>query len=91
MSLTKETKQQVMSKFQKDQNDTGSVEVQVSLLTESIKRLTTHLQNQKKDVHGQRGLLKMVNQRRRLLRYLKDEDPARYMSIIQSLNLRESL
>jgi small subunit ribosomal protein S15 len=69
--------------------DTGSPEVQVALLTARINQLTPHFQQHKKDHHGRRGLLKLVNQRKRLLAYLKDRDAERYTALIQKLGLRK--
>jgi small subunit ribosomal protein S15 len=70
-------------------NDTGSPEVQVALLTARINELTPHFKTHSKDHHGRRGLLKMVNQRKRLLAYLKDKDADRYTALIQKLGLRK--
>ena len=70
-------------------NDTGSPEVQVALLTAHINALTPHFKLHAKDHHGRRGLLKMVNQRKRLLAYLKDKDADRYTALIQKLGLRK--
>ena len=70
-------------------NDTGSPEVQVALLTARINELTPHFKQHKKDHHGRRGLLKMVNRRKRLLAYLKDRDASRYTALIQKLGLRK--
>jgi small subunit ribosomal protein S15 len=70
-------------------SDTGSPEVQVSLLTARINELTPHFKTHAKDHHGRRGLLKMVNQRKRLLAYLKDKDADRYTALIQKLGLRK--
>jgi len=70
-------------------NDTGSPEVQVALLTARINELTPHFKLHAKDHHGRRGLLKMVNQRKRLLTYLKDKDGERYTALIQKLGLRK--
>ena len=69
--------------------DTGSPEVQVALLTARINELTPHFKQHLKDHHGRRGLLKMVNQRKRLLAYLKDKDASRYTALIQKLGLRK--
>ena len=70
-------------------NDTGSPEVQVALLTARINELTPHFKTHAKDHHGRRGLLKMVNQRKSLLSYLKDREPARYTALIAKLGLRK--
>jgi len=82
-------KQEVIKKFQGHENDTGSAEVQIALLTTRILYLTEHFRTHKKDFHSRRGLLKLVNQRRKLLDYLKDRDVERYKKILQELNLRK--
>lgn len=87
--LTKEAKEAIIKEFQLKEGDTGSSEVQVALLTKSINTLNEHLKLNKKDHHSRRGLLKMVGQRRGLLNYLKDNDIARYRSIIERLGLRK--
>jgi small subunit ribosomal protein S15 len=86
--LTKEKKQDLVQTYKQHVTDTGSPEVQVSLLTERIRRLTDHLRANRKDFHSQRGLLKMVGHRRRLLRYLAREDEDRYRRLIGRLGLR---
>lgn len=86
--LNKEQTQEIIGNFQQGENDTGSPEVQVALLTEKIKYLTEHFKVHKKDHHSRRGLLKMVSQRRRLLDYLNRKDHERYRSLIQRLELR---
>jgi small subunit ribosomal protein S15 len=88
MSLTVERKREIVSKYGKDDNDTGSPEVQVALLTERINHLTEHLREHKKDHHSRRGLLMLVGQRRRLLNYLQSKQLDRYRSLIQELGLR---
>jgi small subunit ribosomal protein S15 len=88
MSLSVDRKAEIVSKFQTSQADTGSPEVQVALLTARIQHLMGHFENHKKDHHSRRGLLKMVNQRRKLLTYLKDRDQERYQALVQSLGLR---
>ncbi|MDT0497191.1 30S ribosomal protein S15 [Algiphilus sp. W345] len=88
MALTVEQKRTVLEKFQRAQGDTGSPEVQVALLSERIKTLAPHFEANKKDHHSRRGLLKMVNQRRKLLDYLKSEDADRYKMLIAELGLR---
>ncbi len=88
MALSKEKKQEIIAKFAKDPNDTGSVEVQVALLTARIEQLTEHLKVHRKDFHSRRGLYILVGRRRRLLQYLAQKDPARYRRLIQELNLR---
>jgi small subunit ribosomal protein S15 len=87
MALVKEDKQKILTDFAQHEGDTGSPEVQVALLTERIKRLTEHLKTHKQDVHSRRGLLQMVNKRRRILLYLTRKDPDRYKSIVQKLGL----
>ena len=78
--ITKDKKQEVIAQFKTHDNDTGSPEVQVAVLTERIRELTEHLKVHKKDFHSRRGLLKMVGSRRRLLRYLMNKDFNRYRS-----------
>ena len=87
--LETEKKQEVIKKFQGHENDTGSAEVQIALLTTRIIYLTEHFRSHKKDFHSRRGLLKIVNQRRTLLDYLKNKDVERYKKILQELNLRK--
>lgn len=89
MALTKEKKQDIISSFKIHDNDTGSPEVQVALLTERINYLTEHFKVHKKDHHSRRGLLKLVSQRRKLLDYLKRSDIKRYESLIERLGLRK--
>ena len=88
MSLTKEQKEDVISKYGKDASDTGSTEVQVAMLTAQLQELSEHLQTHKKDHHGRRGLLKMVGKRKRLLSYLEKTNYDGYKELIQSLGLR---
>ena len=88
MALIKEKKNEIIEKFRLHENDTGSPEVQIAILTERIEQLSEHLKIHKKDHHSRRGLLKMVGQRRRLLNYLKNKDIERYRAIISKLNLR---
>jgi small subunit ribosomal protein S15 len=88
MSITAERKSEVIKEYAKGENDTGSPEVQVAILTERIKNLTDHLQGHEKDFHSRRGLLVMVGQRRRLLDYLKKKDNTRYQDVIARLGLR---
>ncbi len=82
------SKAETIEKYKRGENDTGSPEVQVALLTERINHLTEHFKIHKKDHHSRRGLLKMVGQRRRLLDYLKKKDINRYRELIKSLGLR---
>ncbi len=88
MTLTAEQKSQVVKDHQLAEGDTGSPEVQVALLTARIKHLTGHFENHKKDHHSRRGLLKLVNQRRSLLDYVKKKDVQRYRDLIGRLGLR---
>ncbi len=88
MTLTQEKKQELVERFGRSENDTGSVEVQVALLTERINGLTEHLREHSKDHHSRRGLLMLVGQRRRLLNYLRRRDLDRYRELIGELGLR---
>lgn len=81
-------KEEIVEQFKRHESDTGSPEVQVALLTQRIQQLTGHLQQHRKDHHSRRGLLKMVGQRRRLLRYLRNEDITRYRELVKTLGLR---
>lgn len=87
--MTKERKQEIIEKFKRDANDTGSPEVQIALLTERITELTEHLKVHTKDNHSRRGLLKMVGKRRSLLNYLSRKDVERYRAIVEKLSLRK--
>jgi small subunit ribosomal protein S15 len=89
MPLHAERKVEIIDGFRKHDSDTGSSEVQVALLTERIKYLTTHFKTHKKDFQSRRGLLKLVGQRRRLLKYLKSNDIERYRGLIKTLGLRK--
>jgi len=88
MSLTTENKNEVMTAFATKEGDTGSPEVQVALLTERINGLSGHFKDNHKDHHSRRGLLKMIGQRRNLLKYLKAKNFDRYRSLIERLGLR---
>lgn len=88
MAMTANDKADVISKYARGSGDTGSPEVQVALLSARINELTPHFSSNKKDHHSRRGLLRMVNQRRKLLDYLKRKDLGRYQELIQSLGLR---
>jgi small subunit ribosomal protein S15 len=88
MALTKERKSQIIRDFHRSDDDTGSTEVQVAVLTHRIQELTEHLKTHRKDHHSRRGLLQMVGRRRRLLEYLKREDIERYRELISRLGLR---
>ena len=87
--ISKERKSQIIEKYKRDENDTGSPEVQIAILTERINELTEHLKVHKKDNHSRRGLLKMVGKRRNLLKYLEKKDVNRYRNIIKELGLRK--
>lgn len=87
--MDKTTKQEIISKFGRNDQDTGSPEVQIALLTWRINHLNDHLKEHKKDHHSRRGLLKMVGQRRGLLKYLKAKDVVAYRELIQELGLRK--
>ena len=89
MALTKDVKEQIVKKYGKDEKDTGSVEVQVAILTEEINTLTEHLKTHIHDFHSKRGLLMKVGKRRNLLDYLKKHDVVRYREIIKKLGLRK--
>jgi small subunit ribosomal protein S15 len=89
MSLHSAKKTELISKYKTHENDTGSPEVQIALLSERITQLTDHFQTHAKDHHSRRGLLKLVGQRRRLLDYLKAEDVDRYRKVLSALNLRK--
>ena len=90
MSITQEKKQELIKRFGRFEGDTGSPEVQIAILTERIKNLTEHIKANKKDLHSRRGLIGMVNKRRKLLNYLKRKNPERYQQIIQELGIRET-
>ena len=89
MSMDTTRKQDLINQYRLHDNDTGSPEVQIALLTERINYLTEHLKAHKKDHHSRRGLLKMVGQRRALLNYLKEIDVERYRTILVKLQLRK--
>jgi small subunit ribosomal protein S15 len=89
MALIREEKEKILKSFAQHEGDTGSPEVQIALLTERIKRLTEHLKGHKQDIHSRRGLLQMVNKRRRILMYLTRKDPDRYKAIVQKLGLEK--
>ncbi len=88
MTLLKEEKERIIQEYKIHENDTGSPEVQIAILTARINNLTEHLKIHKKDFHSRTGLLKMVGQRRALLNYLKSKDVERYKTLISRLNLR---
>ncbi len=86
--VTKEKKEEIIKEFQKHEGDTGSPEVQIAILTHRINAVNEHLKTHKKDHHSRRGLLKMVGQRRGLLKYLQNNDIVRYRSLIEKLGIR---
>ncbi|HET6714660.1 MAG: 30S ribosomal protein S15 [Actinomycetota bacterium] len=88
MTLTKESKSQIIAEYARSDGDTGSAEVQIAVLTTRIAELTEHLKTHKHDHASRRGLLKMVGRRRRLLDYLRNEDIERYRDVIARLGLR---
>ncbi len=88
MSLSAEQTQEIINKYQRSENDTGSAEVQVALLTARITNLSEHFKNNAHDHHSRQGLLKMVSGRRKMLDYLKKKDITRYRELIASLGLR---
>ena len=88
MALATDVKKQIVGKFRVHKSDTGSPEVQVALLSRRIAELTEHFKTHQKDHHSRRGLLTLVAQRRRLLKYLKAEEPERYQKLIQELGIR---
>ena len=89
MSITPERKQELIEEYAVAAGDTGSPDVQVAILTERITNLTEHFTTHNKDNHSRRGLIKLVNQRRRLLDYVKNTDQERYAALIQRLGLRK--
>lgn len=89
MTITKERKQEVISDYRHESNDTGSPEVQIAILTERINGLTEHMRTHRKDFGSRRGLLGLVSRRRRLLDYVRGKDPQRYLDIIGRLGIRK--
>ena len=89
MALQNEQKNEIISKFRKHDKDTGSSQVQIALLSERITYLSGHMKSHGKDFNSRRGLVKLVNQRRRLLEYLKGRDTDKYKEILKALNLRK--
>lgn len=88
MAITKTRKNELINEFKTHENDTGSPEVQIAVLTAEINSLNDHLRTHKKDHHSRRGLLKMVGRRRNLLTYLRNKDVTRYRQLIERLGLR---
>lgn len=89
MAINTEIKAEIVHKYQTSANDTGSVGVQVALLSANINSLTEHLKAHKKDVHSRRGLVGMVNRRRKLLKYLRSKDEGQYQVLIEGLGIRK--
>ena len=89
MTIGVEEKKNLIKEFGKTETDTGSTEVQVAILTKKINDLSDHFKTNKKDHHSRRGLLGMINNRRKLLKYLKGKDEAKYLALIKSLGLRK--
>ena len=89
MSITSDRKTEIISEYSTKSGDTGSPEIQVAILTERITNLTSHFENHKKDVHSRRGLLMLVNRRRRMLDYLRNKHFERYEELIKRLGLRK--
>ena len=87
--MTKERKAEILKTYARTENDTGSAEVQIALLTERINELTEHLKVHKKDNHSRRGMLKMVGKRRNLLNYLAKKDAESYKALVEKLGLRK--
>ncbi|MDV6376669.1 30S ribosomal protein S15 [Sporosarcina sp. GW1-11] len=88
MAITQERKTELINQFKTHENDTGSADIQIAILTEEINNLNSHLRTHKKDHHSRRGLYKMVGTRRRLLRYLRETNVQRYRDLIATLGLR---
>jgi len=88
MKVMSKKKKEIVKKFRIHENDTGSPEVQIALLTERVKQLTEHLKKEQKDFHSRRGLEIMVSRRKRLLNYLRRKEPDRFKKIIDKLGLR---
>lgn len=89
MALTNQAKEAIVAEFKLHDNDTGSPEVQIALMTKNIQAITEHLDIHKKDHHSRRGLLKIVGRRRKLLEYLKKKDIERYRALVAKLGLRK--
>jgi len=88
MALDLDVKQEIVAKYQRDSKDTGSAEVQIAILSAQIKRLTEHLKDNHKDHHSRLGLLKMVGKRKRLLKYLRRTDFAKFTKLVADLGIR---
>ena len=88
MAITQERKNELISEFKTHENDTGSADIQIAILTEEINNLNGHLSTHKKDHHSRRGLMKMIGRRRKLLKYMRDNEVQRYRDLIAKLGLR---
>ena len=88
MSISKENKKNIISEFSKNKNDTGSTSIQIAVLSERIKSLTEHFKTHNKDNHSKRGLVAMVNKRKKLLNYLSKKNNEEYLILIKKLNIR---
>jgi small subunit ribosomal protein S15 len=88
MSITKQNKKKLINEFSKNDKDTGSTGVQIAVLTERIKNLTEHFKSHNKDNHSKRGLVALVNKRKRLLNYLSKKNKSEYSELIKKLNIR---
>ena len=88
MSITKENKKNLINEFSKNEKDTGSAGVQIAVLTERIKKLTEHFKTHNKDNHSKRGLVSLVNKRKKLLNYLSKKNKSEYSDLIKKLNIR---
>tara|TARA_B100000315_G_scaffold163415_1_gene151980 strand:- start:286 stop:555 length:270 start_codon:yes stop_codon:yes gene_type:complete len=88
MSITKENKQKIISEFAINKKDTGSAEIQIAIISKRINNLSEHFKNHKHDNHSKRGLLALVNKRKKLLSYLLKRNNAKYQEIIKTLNIR---
>ena len=91
LSITKERTAELIAEFGKDANDSGSVEVQVAILTERIRNLTEHLKTHAKDNHTRRGLMKLIGKRRGLLKYIKNRNIDEYRALIKKLGIRDNI
>ena len=88
MSITKENKKNLINEYSKNEKDTGSAGVQIAVLTERIKNLTEHFKTHNKDNHSKRGLVSLVNKRKKLLKYLSKKNKSEYLDLIKKLNIR---
>ena len=91
LSISKEKTAELIKEFGKSDNDSGSAEVQVAILSERIRNLTEHLKSHKKDNHTRRGLMKLIGKRRGLLKYIKERDIERYRALIKKLGIRDNI